>query len=149
LNFFVRAHTLIDAYALAQAGFESLKGGRRRVSPGVVRYGGPWGRDRRPPPVCAPDRRPARLLSCLASPRLLASGNHSASPVCLCTPVSCTSQVLLGVPTGGTSYWGHPLGEPNAQRLMSLEIQGISIPPNQQTSSFSNKKMGPCQGRAM
>jgi hypothetical protein len=26
--------------------------------------------------------------------------------------------------------------------LISLEIQGIFIPPDQQTSSFSNKKMG-------
>jgi hypothetical protein len=32
---------------------------------------------------------------------------------------------------------------------MSLEIKGIFIPPDQQTSSFSNKKMGACQGRAI
>jgi hypothetical protein len=32
---------------------------------------------------------------------------------------------------------------------MSLEIKGILAPPDQQTSSFSNKKMGEFQGRAM
>jgi hypothetical protein len=30
---------------------------------------------------------------------------------------------------------------------MSLEIKGIVAPPDQQTSSFSDKKMGGCQGR--
>jgi hypothetical protein len=34
-----------------------------------------------------------------------------------------------------------------AQSLMCLEIKGIFTPPDQQTSSFSNKKMGACQGR--
>jgi hypothetical protein len=48
--------------------------------------------------------RSAALLGCLTSPRLLASGHHSASPVC---PVACTSQVLpvcllRAPPTGGT-----------------------------------------------
>jgi hypothetical protein len=32
---------------------------------------------------------------------------------------------------------------------MSLETKGIFIPPDQQTSSFSNKKMGAYQGRAI
>jgi hypothetical protein len=63
-----------------------------------------------PPPVCAPDRRPARLLGCLASPRLLASGRHSALPVY----PSCLHIPGAGVPTQGTSHWGHPLGESNA-----------------------------------
>jgi hypothetical protein len=45
--------------------------------------------------------------------------------------------------------WGVPSSEFRAQSLMSLEIQGIFIPQDQQTSSFSNKKMGECQGRAM
>jgi hypothetical protein len=27
---------------------------------------------------------------------------------------------------------------------MSLEIKGVFIPPDQQTASFSNKKMGAC-----
>jgi hypothetical protein len=53
---------------------------------------------------------PARLLGCLASPRLLASGHHLASPV---YPI-CLHLPGAGVPTRGTSYWGHPLGEPNA-----------------------------------
>jgi hypothetical protein len=29
--------------------------------------------------------------------------------------------------------------------MISLEIKGMFIPPDQQTSSFSNKKMGACQ----
>jgi hypothetical protein len=33
--------------------------------------------------------------------------------------------------------------------LMSLEMRGIFTPPDQQTSSFSNKKMEACQGRAI
>jgi hypothetical protein len=32
-----------------------------------------------------------------------------------------------------------------AQSMISLEIKGMFIPPDQQTSSFSNKKMGACQ----
>jgi hypothetical protein len=34
-------------------------------------------------------------------------------PCSSATSVACTSQVLV-YPLGGTSYWGHPLGEPNA-----------------------------------
>jgi hypothetical protein len=32
---------------------------------------------------------------------------------------------------------------------MALEIKGMFIPPDQQTSFFSNKKMGACQGKGM
>jgi hypothetical protein len=72
-----------------------------------------------PPPVCAPARRPARLLGCLASPRLLASGHrHSASPV---YPVSCLHLPGAGVPTQGTSHWGHPLGESNGEATSGFE----------------------------
>ena len=66
-----------------------------------------------PPLVSAPARR-ARLLGCLASPRLLASGHHSASPVAWPVYPSCLHLPGAGVSTQGTSHWGHPLGESNA-----------------------------------
>jgi hypothetical protein len=65
-----------------------------------------------PPSVCAPDRRPARLLAAWHRLGCLVRGTTRPR---LCTPVACTSQVLVcGVPTQGTSHWGHPLGESNA-----------------------------------
>jgi hypothetical protein len=62
------------------------------------------------PLLCAPALRPARLLGCLASPRLLASGHAhpralAHEPCSSATPIACTSQVptrwhlLLGTPT--------------------------------------------------
>jgi hypothetical protein len=53
--------------------------------------------------------RAARFVT-RASPRMLASGHHLASPV---YPI-CLHLPGAGVPTWGTSYWGHPLGESNA-----------------------------------
>jgi hypothetical protein len=63
-----------------------------------------------PPPRYARPMAAACLLGCLTSPRLLASGHHSASPVY----PSCMHLPGAGVPTQGTSHWGHPLGESNA-----------------------------------
>jgi hypothetical protein len=73
------------------------------------------------PLLCAPARRPAHLLGYLASPRLgcllprlPASGHHLLATTWprLCTPAACTG---AGVPTRGTSYWGHPFSESNVQ----------------------------------
>jgi hypothetical protein len=53
----------------------------------------------------------------LASPRLLASGHHSASPVAWLMYPGCALHLpgaSTGVPTQGTSHWGQPLGESNA-----------------------------------
>jgi hypothetical protein len=74
------------------------------------------------PLLCAPAWRPAHLLGCLLLAWaawlrlgcwLLRSGRHSASPVCY---PRCMHLPGDGVPTRGTSHWGHPLGESNAPR---------------------------------
>jgi hypothetical protein len=50
--------------------------------------------------------RSAAPLGCLASPRLLASGHHSASPVASPMYPSCLHLPGVGVPTQGTpSHW--------------------------------------------
>jgi hypothetical protein len=52
----------------------------------------------------------------LAPPRLLAWGHHLALPMY----PSCMHLPGAGVPTQGTSYWGHPLGESNDKRIKVL-----------------------------
>jgi hypothetical protein len=63
------------------------------------------------PLLCAPARRPAHLLGCSASPRLVAClaacVGALLDSLSLCTPSACAFGA--GVPTRGTSHWGHPL----------------------------------------
>jgi hypothetical protein len=86
------------------------------------------------PLLCAPALRPAHLLGCLASPRLLASGYYtrvlrprssrtSRAPLQLQLSAPPSSQVLV-CPLGGTAYWGHPLGESNGVPAPTRQGQG-------------------------
>jgi hypothetical protein len=65
------------------------------------------------PLLCAPARRPAHLLGCsagLASPQLLAQLlRRGTTRPRLCSYPSCLHLLGAGVPTRGTSHWGHPL----------------------------------------
>jgi hypothetical protein len=90
------------------------------------------------PLLCAPARRPARLLGYLASPRLLSAsaacclgcllrGATCSRPLGLaCTPAACTSS---GAPTRSTSYWEHPLSESNAPPAPMQLLSKISLIP--------------------
>jgi hypothetical protein len=63
------------------------------------------------PLLCAPALRGPRI----SSATWYRLGGLLRGTTCprLCTPSACTSQVLV-CHARGTSYWGHPLGEPNA-----------------------------------
>jgi hypothetical protein len=71
-----------------------------------------------PPPLCA---RP------IGGPRVSSAAWHRLGCLLrgttrprLCTPCpSCMHLPGAGVPTQGTSHWGHPLGEPNEQPAIS------------------------------
>jgi hypothetical protein len=78
------------------------------------------------PLLCAPARRPAHLLGCSASHRLAACPaacvGEPLDSLSLCAPAACTSGA--GVPTRGTSHWGHPL---RVERLL-VSRPGVRSP---------------------
>jgi hypothetical protein len=100
-------------------------------------------------PVCAPGRRPARLLRFSASPRLIASGHHSASPVCP-SCLFCTSQVLVYLlrapPTGGihsANRTGQTAGAPCAPRLGTASAELSIALAAQRSGSVRAASNGP------
>jgi hypothetical protein len=84
------------------------------------------------PLLCAPAWRPAHLLGCSTLPRPAAClaaasascclgaplGSQAPTQVLVVRPICCTSGA--GVPTQGTSYWGHP---PRVERTSWPELQ--------------------------
>ena len=102
------------------------------------------------PLLCVPARRPAHLLGCsafLASPQLLLSClRRGTTRPRLCTPVACTSQVLvclLGTapPTGGTHCESNDLNTKGTKEELipdrTGELRSESNPRARASSSAS------------
>jgi hypothetical protein len=99
------------------------------------------------PLLCAPARRPAHLLGCSASPRraacLAACVGAPLDSLSLCTPAACTSGA--GVPTRGTSHWGHPLRverSPSPPTWEDKSSAGSSRSSSSSSSSSGSSRSG-------